>query len=44
MIAGYIGTGAAFSEAIAEFGIAYADQTAKDWEQLKKSGKAKQKA
>jgi uncharacterized protein (DUF2252 family) len=44
VIAGYIGTGAAFAEAIAEFGVAYADQTVKDWEQLKKSGKAKQKA
>jgi len=41
VIAGYIGTGAAFAAAIAEFGMAYADQTAKDWEQLKKSGKAK---
>ena len=42
-IAGYIGSGAAFAEAIAAFGLAYADQTAKDWEQLKKSGKAKAK-
>jgi hypothetical protein len=24
--------------------VAYADQTVKDWEQLKRSGKAKQKA
>jgi uncharacterized protein (DUF2252 family) len=43
VIAGYIGSGEAFAEAIAEFGIAYADQTVKDWEQLKKSGKAKTK-
>ncbi|HEY1805577.1 MAG TPA: DUF2252 domain-containing protein [Terracidiphilus sp.] len=43
-IAGYIGAGDAFCEAIAEFGIAYADQTAKDWEELKKSGRAKRKA
>ncbi len=40
-IAGYIGTGDAFPEAIAEFGIAYADQTNKDWEELKRSGRAK---
>ncbi len=43
-IAGYIGTGAAFPEAISEFGIAYADQTNKDWEELKRSGRAKRKA
>ncbi len=43
-IAGYIGTGNAFPEAIAEFGIAYADQTVKDWEELKRSGRAKKKA
>ena len=43
-IAGYIGTGEAFPEAIAEFGIAYADQTVKDWEELKRSGRAKRKA
>jgi uncharacterized protein (DUF2252 family) len=43
VISGYIGTGAAFAEAIAEFGLAYAAQTEKDWEQLKKSGKAKAK-
>jgi len=44
VIAGYIGSGKAFAEAIAEFGIDYADQTVKDWEQLKKSGKAKPKS
>jgi uncharacterized protein (DUF2252 family) len=43
-IAGYIGTGDAFAEAIAEFSIAYADQTNKDWEELKRSGRAKKKA
>jgi uncharacterized protein (DUF2252 family) len=43
VIAGYIGSGAAFAEAIATFAVAYAAQTVKDWEQLKKSGKAKQK-
>jgi uncharacterized protein (DUF2252 family) len=40
VIAGYIGSGSSFAEAIAEFGVAYADQTVKDWEQLKRSGKA----
>jgi uncharacterized protein (DUF2252 family) len=44
IIAAYIGTGGAFPQAISEFGIAYADQTAKDWEELKKSGRAKRKA
>ena len=43
VIAGYIGNGSAFAEAIAAFGLAYADQTEKDWEQLKRSGKAKAK-
>jgi hypothetical protein len=28
---------------MADFGVAYADQTVKDWEQLKKSGKAGKK-
>ena len=41
VIAGYIGAGEAFAEAIAAFGAAYADQTEKDWEQLKRSGRAK---
>ncbi len=40
VIAGYIGSGEAFAEAIAAFAISYAKQTVKDWEQLKKSGKA----
>jgi uncharacterized protein (DUF2252 family) len=40
-IAGYIGSGTAFAEAIAEFGVVYADQTEKDWEQLRRSGRAK---
>jgi uncharacterized protein (DUF2252 family) len=44
VIAGYIGNGDAFVEAIGAFGIAYADQTEKDWEQLKRSGKAEKKA
>jgi hypothetical protein len=44
VIAGYVGSGTACAEAIADFGVAYADQTVKDWEQLKRSGKAKRKA
>ena len=43
VIAGYIGNGGGFVEAIAAFGLAYANQTVKDWEHLKSSGKAKTK-
>jgi uncharacterized protein (DUF2252 family) len=43
VIAGYIGNGDAFVEALTEFGVAYANQTERDWEQLKKSGKAGKK-
>ena len=43
-ISGYIGSGDAFAEAIAEFGIVYAGQTVKDWEELMRSGRAKKKA
>jgi uncharacterized protein (DUF2252 family) len=44
VIAGYIGSGDSFAESLAKFGIAYADQTVKDWEQLKHSGKVAKKA
>ena len=37
MLAGYIGNGAKFGEAIAEFADAYADQTERDWQTLLKS-------
>ncbi len=37
MIAGYLGSGGGFAEALATFGKLYADQTEKDWEQLKRS-------
>ena len=40
VIVGYIGNGEAFHESLGDFGVAYAEQTEKDWEQLKKSGKA----
>ncbi len=36
-ISGYLGTNDRFDKAMAKFGISYADQTAKDWEQLKRA-------
>jgi len=39
--AGYIGSDGAFADALADFGVAYADQTEKDWEELKRSGRGK---
>ncbi|HEX4040050.1 MAG TPA: DUF2252 domain-containing protein [Acidobacteriaceae bacterium] len=39
LLAGYIGNGAKFAEALACFAEAYADQTERDWEKLKKSRK-----
>ncbi len=40
---GYIGSGDGFAEALAKFGSAYADQTEKDWNELKRSAKAGKK-
>jgi uncharacterized protein (DUF2252 family) len=40
ILAGYIGSGDGFAEALSKFGAAYADQTEKDWNALKRSGKA----
>jgi uncharacterized protein (DUF2252 family) len=40
ILSGYIGSGDGFAEALAKFGAAYANQTEKDWEELKKSGKS----
>jgi uncharacterized protein (DUF2252 family) len=40
VIAGYLGNGEAFAEALAKFGSLYADQTEKDWQALRRSGKA----
>jgi uncharacterized protein (DUF2252 family) len=37
LIAGYLGSGAKFATALAEFAEAYADQTERDWKGLKKS-------
>lgn len=39
VIAGYLGNGQAFAESIARFGGLYADQTEKDWQALRRSGK-----
>ena len=44
MIAGYIGSGDRFAEALAKFGVFYADQTEKDWQELRKSGKVEKSA
>jgi uncharacterized protein (DUF2252 family) len=44
VIAGYLGGGSSFAEALAEFGCAYADQTERDWRELRKwvGGKARE--
>jgi uncharacterized protein (DUF2252 family) len=39
VIAGYVGNGQAFAESLARFGALYADQTEKDWQALRRSGK-----
>jgi uncharacterized protein (DUF2252 family) len=39
VIAGYLGSGNGFAEALGRFGLAYADQTVKDWEDLRRSRK-----
>ena len=43
VIAGYLGNGEAFAEALAKFGSLYADQTEKDWQALRRSGKVETK-
>jgi uncharacterized protein (DUF2252 family) len=43
VIAGYLGSGGAFAEALANFGSRYADQTEKDWQALRRSGKVETK-
>jgi uncharacterized protein (DUF2252 family) len=40
VIAGYLGSGGGFAAALAKFGSLYANQTEKDWEELRRSGKA----
>ena len=39
VLSGYLGSGNGFAEALASFGLLYADQTEKDWEQLRRSRK-----
>jgi uncharacterized protein (DUF2252 family) len=39
-ISGYLGNGGGFGQALARFGVAYADQTVKDMQELRKSGRA----
>ena len=39
VISGYLGSGDAFAEALARFGSLYADQTEKDWQTLRRSGR-----
>ena len=43
VIAGYLGSGRTFAEAIAKFGVLYANQTEKDWQALRRSGKVESK-
>jgi len=43
VIAGYLGNGETFAEALAKFGLLYADQTEKDWQALRRSGKVELK-
>jgi uncharacterized protein (DUF2252 family) len=39
VIAGYLGSGDGFAEALGKFGLLYADQTEKDWRDLRRSRK-----
>jgi uncharacterized protein (DUF2252 family) len=43
VIAGYLGSGGTFAEAIARFGTLYANQTEKDWQALRRSGRVETK-
>jgi uncharacterized protein (DUF2252 family) len=43
VIAGYLGSGEAFAETLGRFGSLYADQTEKDWQALRRSGKVETK-
>ncbi len=40
VISAYVGSGDSFAEALGRFGSLYADQTEKDWQALRRSGKA----
>jgi hypothetical protein len=43
VIAGYLGSGEGFAAALGKFGAAYADQTERDWEDLRRSRKVGKK-
>ncbi len=43
VIAGYLGSGGTFAESVAKFGVFYANQTERDWQALRRSGKAETK-
>ena len=43
VIAGYLGSGDTFAETLGRFGSMYADQTEKDWQALRRSGKVETK-
>jgi uncharacterized protein (DUF2252 family) len=43
VIAGYLGAGDTFAETLGKFGSLYADQTEKDWQALRRSGKVETK-
>jgi uncharacterized protein (DUF2252 family) len=43
VLAGYLGTGDGFAEALAKFGSLYADQTEKDWQDLRRASKTGKK-
>ncbi|HEX4032756.1 MAG TPA: DUF2252 domain-containing protein [Terracidiphilus sp.] len=44
VIAGYLGSGEGFAEAVGRFGSLYADQTEKDWEQLCRARKRRSRS
>ncbi|HET6170497.1 MAG TPA: DUF2252 domain-containing protein [Terracidiphilus sp.] len=41
VVAGYLGAGGGCAQALGQFGSLYADQTEKDWQALRRSGKVK---
>ena len=43
VIGAYLGSGDGFAQALGRFGSLYADQTEKDWQALRRSGKARMK-
>jgi uncharacterized protein (DUF2252 family) len=43
VISGYLGSGDGFAESLAKFGALYAEQTEKDWQELRRSSKVRKK-